>query len=157
MTVKDFLLQPAELKKAVQCKKERIQELRMMKNYSRSIIEFNGKRQKNFRESKVCTLVCKISELEQKLLYDIATYVKQTEQAVGLLENIKSTDARTLMERHYLLGETWEKVAEEMYLSIRTVHNLNKQSLKSLEPIYKKICGGENNTASQQSDKEIMC
>jgi predicted transcriptional regulator len=152
MTVQDFLLQAAELKTAVQCKKERIQDLRLMKNYSKSMVGIYGKPSKNFRESKIDKIVCKISDMEQKLLDIIADYTEKVEQASNLIEKIKAAKRRTLMERHYLLGETWEKVAEEMDISLRSVHSLHKQTLITLEPLYRTTCCNENGQDAQQKE-----
>jgi DNA-directed RNA polymerase specialized sigma24 family protein len=53
-----------------------------------------------------------------------------------MLDNLEE---RALIERHYILGQTWEKVAEECFVSLRTVHYLHKKALKRLEPYYEKI------------------
>jgi DNA-directed RNA polymerase specialized sigma24 family protein len=45
-------------------------------------------------------------------------------------------EERALLERHYLLGQTWETVAEECYVSLRTVHYLHNKALRKLEPYY---------------------
>ena len=41
-----------------------------------------------------------------------------------------------MLERHYLSGENWDKVASNCYVSLRTVHNLSNNALRKLEPLY---------------------
>ena len=77
----------------------------------------------------------KLAALEKRLNKSIDTAVDRKNEALNLLEAL-SGDERTVLYQYYILAKEWQKIAEEMYLSERSVYNLRKKAIDKLAARY---------------------
>lgn len=90
----------------------------------------------------------KLAKLEQRLNRTIDHAVDRKNEALDLLDMLDG-DERGVLYRYYILGKDWLKVADEMYLSERSVFNLRKRAIDKLAaysagtPELKKRAAGE--------------
>ena len=82
----------------------------------------------------------KLARLEKRLNASIDTAVDRKNEALDLLDCL-SGDERTVLYRYYILAKDWQKIAEEMYLSERSVYNLRKKAIDKLTAKYRKAAG----------------
>lgn len=73
----------------------------------------------------------KLAALEKRLNRTIDLAVDRKNEALDLLDMLEG-DERSVLYRYYILGQDWLKVADEMYLSERSVFNLRKRALDKL-------------------------
>ena len=79
----------------------------------------------------------KLAALEKRLNSTIDTAVDRKNEALSLLDCL-SGDERTALYQYYILAKDWQKIAEEMYLSERSVYNLRKKAVDKLAARYLK-------------------
>ncbi|MCL2697571.1 MAG: hypothetical protein FWE74_05770 [Oscillospiraceae bacterium] len=138
MTLKQYLSQAVKLDKVIDSSFNLLEHL---KHFGLKSHSFRDVRNKNHSkpESQVERALIKIHKLEERLNEDIDRYVDLQEEIIGLINNLEDLEERALLERRYLLGQTWDKVAEECFMSLRSVHYIHNKALKKLEPFYNKI------------------
>lgn len=79
----------------------------------------------------------KLAALERRLNNSIDLAVDRKNEALNILDNLEG-DERTVMYQYYILGKTWEKIADEMYMSDRNVYILRKKAMDKLADKYLK-------------------
>lgn len=105
---------------AVQCELEHIERLhRIMRLPGRPLEYVRG-------------IADKLTALEKRLNHTIDCAIDRKNEALDLLDRL-SGDERTVLYRYYILGESWQKVAEQTYLCERSVYTFRKKALDKLE------------------------
>jgi DNA-directed RNA polymerase sigma subunit (sigma70/sigma32) len=137
MTLKEYLSQAIKLDRVIDSAILQIEEWKRFSVKSRSFLG-TGSNSKYSNSSSVERTVMKIARAEERLNKDIDRYVDLQDDIQNLIYTLENHEERALLERHYLLGQTWDKVAEECYVSLRTVHYIRNRALKKLEPYYYK-------------------
>ena len=90
----------------------------------------------------------KLAALESRLNRTVDLAVDRKNEALDLLDLLDGNE-RGVLYRYYILGMDWLKVADEMYLSERSVFGLRKRALDKLAarsavtPELKKRASGE--------------
>lgn len=119
MNFMDKLKYARQAELAVQAELEHIERLhRIMKLPGRS-------------HNQAAELAEKLAKLEKRLNRTIDLAVDRKNEALDLLDLLEG-DERTVLYRYYILGKDWLKVADEMYLSERSVFNLRKKAMDKL-------------------------
>jgi len=136
MTLKEYLSQAIKLDRVIDSAILRLDEWKNFSVKSRSYLNTGNAGDYG---SGVERTVIKIARAEEKLNKDIDRYVDLQEEIQNLIMILDNPEERALLERHYLLGQTWDKVSQECFICIRTVHYLHNKALKRLEPYYHKI------------------
>lgn len=73
----------------------------------------------------------KLAALEKRLNRTIDLAVDRKNEALDILDLLEG-DERGVLYRYYILGKDWLKIADEMYLSERSVFNLRKKALEKI-------------------------
>lgn len=73
----------------------------------------------------------KLAALEKRLNRTIDLAVDRKNEALDILDLLEG-DERGVLYRYYILGMDWLKIADEMYLSERSVFNLRKKALEKI-------------------------
>lgn len=118
-----------KLKYARQCELEIQAELEHIERLHR-IMKLPGR-----SAEYVQSLAEKLAALEKRLNRSIDTAVDRKNDALNLLEHL-SGDERTVLYQYYILAKDWQKIADEMYLSERSVYNLRKKAIDKLAARY---------------------
>lgn len=79
----------------------------------------------------------KLERLEKDLNEQIDRTVDAKEEALKHINKLVGEE-RAVIERYYILGETWERVARQTFMSDRRVYLLRRSALE-------KLTGGNNN------------
>ena len=120
---------------AIQAELEHIERLhRIMKLPGRSVEYVDG-------------LAEKLAKLEQRLNKTIDTAVDRKNEALNILDHL-SGDERTVLYQYYILAKEWQKIAEEMYRSERSVYKLRKEAIEKLAARYMGPTGAMDRRAS---------
>lgn len=128
MNFMDKLKYARQSELAVQAELEHIERIhRIMKLPGRSL-------------NQAKELTEKLAKLEKRLNRTIDLAVDRKNEALDLLDLLEG-DERGVLYRYYILGKDWLKVADEMYLSERSVFNLRKRALDKLAALSAKPSG----------------
>ena len=79
----------------------------------------------------------KLAALEKRLNGSIDAAVDRKNEALNVLDCL-SGDERTVLYQYYILAKDWQKIADDMYMSERTVFNLRKKAVDKLAARYMK-------------------
>lgn len=134
MTLKDYLSQCVLLDQAINCKLEQLSELKQKAMNSKSFLEFSGGSAGT--KSAVERTVEKIITFEEEINADIDRFVDIQQEITALIGTLSDMQQRIIMEKHYICGDKWDKIAEDMFLSLRTLMYLHKRALSNLESAY---------------------
>ncbi|MDR2558415.1 MAG: DUF1492 domain-containing protein [Oscillospiraceae bacterium] len=134
MTLKEYLSQAIKLDRVIDSAILQIDEWKKFSLKSRSFLSTGSANYAN--SSSVERTIMKITRTEERLNKDIDRYIDLHDEIQSLIFTLENHEERALLERHYLLGQTWDKVAEECFVSLRTVHYIHNRALKKLEPYY---------------------
>ena len=129
MGIKEYLSQPVLLDKAIN---EALLELEKLKQLALVSKSFVSPSKGSGNLSSVEETVEKICRMEEKINKAIDRYVDAKAEVEQLIDRLPSMEQRTLLKYHYILGHTWEQVAEECYISIRNVHYIHGKALGAL-------------------------
>lgn len=77
----------------------------------------------------------KLALEEEQLNRGIDSLIDYREPALKYINQLRG-DEYTVIYRYYIMGQTWEKIAEECYISSRGVYGLRRKALNKLEKIY---------------------
>ena len=81
---------------------------------------------------KVGDAVVKIADLRTEINRQIDYYVDLQEEANALLNKLQNNVHYTILYRRYMLGDSWEVIAEEIGTGVRQAQNLQGNALVAL-------------------------
>lgn len=79
--------------------------------------------------------VCKLIDIEERITAEIDNYVDMREDAERYISQLKSPVERDLLRNYYLMGLTWEQVAELMNYDLRYLFKLHGRALISFAKV----------------------
>lgn len=83
-------------------------------------------------------IVIMIADLEAEIKRDIYKLLKEWKVAVDKIDKLRAgpcTPLADVLEYRYLMGLSWEEVADKMGYTERHVHRLHKKALKLVEKL----------------------
>ena len=133
MSIKDYLLQCGLLSNECEHLKERITELRELKDGIRSFFvkEITAKR----IDDKLSKAIAEIDTLEDIYVQKIVELLRLKYDYHMLIDQIPDRRLRQLLELKYIDLLSWEEVADKMFYSVRNCHNLHTLALAQLQSI----------------------
>ena len=72
-----------------------------------------------------------IIEMKDKLQKELYELVVLKKQILSALEKMSNRDERLLLKYRYMDNVSWEKIAENLSVSMRTVHRIHSSALKN--------------------------
>ena len=75
----------------------------------------------------------KIMDLEEELCSAMADLVDVTCEIARAIQKLDNYDYQDLLVMRYVLGKTWEKIAEDMNYELRYIHKLHGKALRELK------------------------
>ena len=82
-------------------------------------------------------IIEKLNRLEAELNEQIDKSIDAKREALIYL-SLLDGEERSVIERYYILGEDWYRIADKLYMSERRVYLLRKSALKHIEQKLKK-------------------
>ncbi len=140
MNIRQFLNQHFEINNEINSKLEQIAELRRLGASAPSPI-FSESRSVGTHSDRVGRTAAKIADLENEINEEIDRLVDLKSRIREIVAAIPDSMQRTILERHYLLGESWEKIGEKVGYSTRHVTRLHNQAIERLEAVYGELAG----------------
>lgn len=139
MNVKELLGKHFEINNAINAKLEQIAELKSLATKI-TVSPFNGG---SFSEGtytdRVGRTTARIIDLEAEINDEIDKLVELKLTINELLSAINNSTWRTILERHYILNESWDKISEKIGYSARHINRMHSQAIEYLEGLF-----GEN-------------
>ena len=72
-------------------------------------------------------------DLQAELCEAMADLVDVTCEISRAIQKIENYDYQDLLVKRYVLGQSWEKIADDMNYGIRNVHRLHGEALRELK------------------------
>lgn len=131
MNSKDFLIRGINLERRVEPLREEIEHYKTMLNKCTVTYSDSPKSTTSSYRLEDCTQ--KIMDLQSELcevMVDLVEVSCEISRAIQKVENYAYQD---LLVKRYILGETWEKIAEDMNYSEQHIHRLHGEALKKFQ------------------------
>ena len=77
----------------------------------------------------------KLAREEKRLNQSIDRLIERRDRAMEYINQL-TNEEYAVIYRYYIMGQTWDKIAEETYFSIRNVYIIKRKALEKLEKIY---------------------
>jgi len=126
MTDKEYLLNIGKLKRAIEAKKEKIRSLDEIATSATQTIT-GMPHNPSSTQSRMAEAVCKKVDLER----EIVKLEAERNDAIAYLNTLPDTEETTLLIKRYVRELTWEDIALEMYISVRSVYRLHREAVKN--------------------------
>ena len=134
MTVKELLNSHKIIDTAINSKLEQLAELKCLATkVSPTNVEGRGS---GGVTDRVGRTVAKIVDLENKINDYIDRLVSAKEAIASVVAQADNEVYKVLLERRYILHETWEVIAEKMGYSLRHTTRLHNDAMKYLQRLY---------------------
>lgn len=135
MDIRKYLNQHFEINNAINSKLEQVAELRRLAVSAPSPL-FSESHSVGTHSDRVGRTAAKIADLENEINDEIDRLVELKCQIREIIATVPDSVQRTILERHYILGESWEVIAEKVGYSTRHITRLHNQAIEVLENIY---------------------
>ena len=133
MNVKDYLSQGFRIYKKIYTKTEQIQQLSDLA--TKCTVELNGMTSSgNKGNDKVGDTVAKICDMQNKLVDDINHLVDIRVNIYDAISQLDRDEYALILEKRYILYESWEVIAVDLDYDLRYLHRLHKKALAAVEP-----------------------
>ena len=97
----------------------------------------------NHGRSTMADCVAKIVDLQTEINADIDELVDLKREIVQTIKRLKDMEFQTILERRYLVFESWEKIAAGMGYDLRYLLKLHGRALEEVQTLLEKN-GSEN-------------
>ena len=131
MNAKDFLMRGINLERRVETIKEQIEHYKALVNDCSVTYSDSPKSTASNYKLEDCTQ--KIMDLQEELCSAMADLVDVTCEIGKAIQKLDNYDYQDLLVNRYVLGKTWEKIAEDMNYGIRNVHRLHGEALREIK------------------------
>ena len=135
MTIKELLNSHYEVNLVINSKLEQLEELKSLATKV-STSDYSESRPIGTYTDRVGRVTARIIDLENEINDEIDRLVSVKLKISEILSVISNKTQRTILERHYILNESWEKVADKIGYSARHVTRLHNAAIEKLEKIY---------------------
>lgn len=135
MTARDFLRQSLKVKCNLDCKLERVQELKDLANRITPV--FNGTPTvSNSCLSKLESAIVNLQEQSEILGEEVVKYLKIRSEIADTIKAVVDDNERLILEYRYLTFKEWKKIAAAMNVSLRQIYKIHEKALDSYEKIF---------------------
>jgi len=131
MNAKDFLMRGINLERRVNTIKDQIEHYKSLVNNCTVTYSDSPKSTASNYKLEECTQ--KIMDLQAELCEAMADLVDVTCEISRAIQKIENYDYQDLLVKRYVLGQSWEKIADDMNYGIRNVHRLHGEALRELK------------------------
>ena len=134
MTAKDFLNQAYLLDQRIRSKSEQIEALNELAT-SCSAVLTGMPRNPSKSTSPMANAVDKIIDLENEIGHDMDRLVEIKKEIFAVIKAVDDVVLRTLLEKRYLCGETWEEITISLNCNRRWTFRLHDRALEKVQEI----------------------
>ena len=134
MLAKDFLNQAFLIDQRIRSKSEQIQTLNEIAT-SCSATLTGMPRNPNRGGSRMADAVCKMIDLENEIARDMDRLIEVKREIVTVINAVDDVVLRTLLEKRYLCGATWEEISVDLCFNRRWTFRLHDKALEAVQKI----------------------
>ena len=131
MNAKEFLTRGRNIEHRVETIKEQIEHYRSMVNNCTATYSDSPKSTTSNYKLEECTQ--KIMELQEELCSAMVDLVDVTCEISRAIQKIENYDYQNLLVKRYVLGQSWEKIAEDLGFALRYIHKLHGRALQEIK------------------------
>lgn len=131
MTAKEYLQQAYRLNELIDSD---VHELERLRDLAGRISSPNfGERVQSSRnlDAPFVKYLGDIMEMEEKIQKELCRLVVLKKQILAALESVADREERLLLTYRYLNNESWEQIAEDLSVSMSTVHRIHAYALRN--------------------------
>lgn len=135
MTAKEYLTQI----RSIAIRVRRIQnELEQLRADAASVsINLDGMPRVSGSTDRLAILAIKMAEYNTKLQEELNALLDEKVRAINMIKTLDPKQQTVLIE-YYVHVKTWERIAEEMNISVRHCHRLHGNALYNFDKLLKK-------------------
>lgn len=133
MNAKEFLSRGINLERRVETITDQIEHYKSIVNKCTVTYSDSPKSTTSSYRLEDCTH--KIMDLQSELCEAVADLVDVTCDIARTISKVENYDYEDLLVKRYVLGEPWEKIAEEMNYSEQHIHRLHGEALKKISDV----------------------
>lgn len=133
MNAKEFLSRGINLERRVETITDQIEHYKSIVNKCTVTYSDSPKSTTSSYRLEDCTQ--KIMDLQSELCEAVADLVDVTCDIARTISKVENYDYEDLLVKRYVLGESWEKIAEEMNYSEQHIHRLHGEALKKISDV----------------------
>ena len=133
MNAKEFLSRGINLERRVETITDQIEHYKSIVNKCTVTYSDSPKSTTSSYRLEDCTQ--KIMDLQSELCEAVADLVDVTCDIARTISKVENYDYEDLLVKRYVLGEAWEKIAEEMNYSEQHIHRLHGEALKKISDV----------------------
>ena len=133
MNAKEFLSRGINLERRVETITDQIEHYKSIVNKCTVTYSDSPKSTTSSYRLEDCTQ--KIMDLQSELCEAVADLVDVTCDIARTISKVENYDYEDLLVKRYVLGEPWEKIAEEMNYSEQHIHRLHGEALKKISEL----------------------
>lgn len=133
MNAKEFLSRGINLERRVETITDQIEHYKSIVNKCTVTYSDSPKSTTSSYRLEDCTQ--KIMDLQSELCEAVADLVDVTCDIARAISKVENYDYEDLLVKRYVLGEPWEKIAEEMNYSEQHIHRLHGEALKKISDV----------------------
>ena len=133
MNAKEFLSRGINLERRVETITDQIEHYKSIINKCTVTYSDSPKSTTSSYKLEDCTQ--KIMDLQSELCEAVADLVDVTCDIARTISKVENYDYEDLLVKRYVLGEPWEKIAEEMNYSEQHIHRLHGEALKKISDV----------------------
>lgn len=132
MTPKQYLKQAYRLDKHIIAMNEELKELRRLSTTVQSL-QFKERVQTGFNtEAQFIKVLNMIDEYEERIAKRMELFVSLKNQISMVISKVENSDEQLVLFHRYLLGETWEKIGENLFADERTIRRWHTKALQQV-------------------------
>ncbi|HCC00450.1 MAG TPA: hypothetical protein DEP42_04440 [Ruminococcaceae bacterium] len=135
MTAKEFLNQYLEADRSVDNKLKEITQLRELATKTTSALSSNGSHAQNSKPDKLADICAKIVDAENEVDKRIDMLLEIKQQVLSVIDGVRDARYREVLERRYIHGQKWERIATDMHFDYRWVLQLHGHALQVITEI----------------------
>ncbi len=132
MTAKEYLSQAFRIDQRIRMKMEQIDSLRDLVTRMGAQMSDMPKNP-NKGQSRTEDILIKIVDMENAINRDIDRLISLKEDIMHTVNKVEDIDCQMVLEKRYLLFETWESIAAEMGYTVRNVHLIHGKALNMIK------------------------
>lgn len=133
MTAKEFLKQYLDADRAINAKLEQIRRLRELATKTTQTLQRDKVQSSN--ENKTEKIIAKIVDLENEVDAEIDRLVDIKAQVEAVIRQVPDATQRILLERRYIIGETWEQIAVDLHYSYMQICRIHGKALQKVKDV----------------------
>lgn len=135
MCKKEFLKQISQINQVILCNQQELEALTEQSTCIKAVdyARLRVRESISSGEAKFTGIIADMMLLEEQIKKDTEKMLELKQSVRSSIENLENMDERLILQRRYILGETWKEVAGHMELSIAAVYRVHSSALDHLE------------------------